>query len=69
MPCVCPMHRHAPALPEGTIAELAQALNAGQVQNLIIVGGNPAYNAPADLDWRALQETVGEVIRVGYYAD
>ena len=52
-----------------TITALATAIRGGSVKTLVILGGNPAYNAPADLDWRALQKTVGEVIRVGYYAD
>jgi molybdopterin-containing oxidoreductase family iron-sulfur binding subunit len=32
-----------------TIVELAAALEAGRVDTLVILGGNPAYNAPADL--------------------
>ena len=31
------------------IAELTQRLTAGQVETLIILGGNPVYDAPADL--------------------
>lgn len=30
-------------------------LNAGGVENLIILGGNPVYNAPVDLDWATAQ--------------
>ena len=51
------------------IADLANAIKGGSVRTLVILGGNPAYNAPADLDWAGLQKTVGEVIRLGYYAD
>ena len=54
---------------EGTLAELAAALNGGQVQTLVILGGNPAYNAPADLNWRAAQAKAGTVVRLGYYED
>jgi Fe-S-cluster-containing dehydrogenase component len=32
------------------IASLAAALDAGQVDTLVIIGGNPVYNAPADLE-------------------
>jgi molybdopterin-containing oxidoreductase family iron-sulfur binding subunit len=39
------------------------------VQTLVILGGNPAYNAPADLDWPSLQKSVPEVVRLGYYED
>ena len=52
-----------------TISALATAIKAGSVRTLIVLGGNPAYNAPADLDWSALQKSVTDVIRVGYYAD
>ena len=52
-----------------TIAGLATAIRGGSVKTLVILGGNPAYNAPADLDWPALQKSVGEVVRVGYYSD
>ncbi len=52
-----------------SIADLAGAIRAGAVKTLIILGGNPAYNAPADLDWPALQKSVAEVVRYGYYVD
>jgi MoCo/4Fe-4S cofactor protein with predicted Tat translocation signal len=59
----------SPDVSEGTIEQLAQSLNAGQVQTLVILGGNPAYNAPADLNWAATQKKAKQVIRVGYYDD
>ncbi len=52
-----------------SIGDLARAIKAGSVKTLVILGGNPAYNAPADLDWSALQKSVGDVIRYGYAAD
>ena len=52
-----------------TIQQLAAVIKAGSVKTLFILGGNPAYNAPADLDWMALQKSVPEVIRYGYYVD
>jgi molybdopterin-containing oxidoreductase family iron-sulfur binding subunit len=52
-----------------TISALAAAISVGSVKTLVVLGGNPAYNAPADLNWSALQKSVPEVIRVGYYAD
>jgi len=51
------------------IEALATAIRGGAVKTLLVLGGNPAYNAPADLDWAALQKSVAEVIRFGYYAD
>ncbi len=34
-----------------SIQELAQDLDSGQIDLLVILGGNPVYNAPADLDF------------------
>jgi molybdopterin-containing oxidoreductase family iron-sulfur binding subunit len=51
------------------IGDLATAIKGGSVKTLVVLGGNPAYNAPADLDWVALQKSVGEVVRYGYFAD
>ncbi len=60
-----------PAAPEigHGLGELAQALNQGQVQTLVILGGNPVYSAPADFDWAKTQAKAKEVIRLGYYED
>jgi molybdopterin-containing oxidoreductase family iron-sulfur binding subunit len=52
-----------------SLAELAESIRTGSVETLVILGGNPAYNAPVDLDWTALQKSVGNVIRHGYYND
>ncbi len=52
-----------------TIEALATAIKAGTVKTLFILNGNPAYNAPADLDFGALLKSVPDVIRYGYYAD
>ncbi len=53
----------------GSISELATALNAGEVEMLVILGGNPAYNAPADANWAAAQAKARSVVRLGYYED
>jgi molybdopterin-containing oxidoreductase family iron-sulfur binding subunit len=53
----------------GTIAGLAGALFAGRVQTLVILGGNPAYNAPIDLNWPKAQARAKTVVRLGYYED
>ncbi|MBI5380824.1 MAG: TAT-variant-translocated molybdopterin oxidoreductase [Opitutae bacterium] len=52
-----------------SIQDLAATIKTGAVKTLVIVGGNPAYNAPAELNWPALQQSVPEVIRYGYYVD
>jgi molybdopterin-containing oxidoreductase family iron-sulfur binding subunit len=59
----------APDAREGSLVELAQALNAGQVETLVMLGGNPGYSAPADLNWAATQRKAKNVIRLGYYED
>ena len=52
-----------------SLAALAAAIQAGAVRTLVLVNGNPAYNAPADLDFAARIKSVPEVVRFGYYAD
>jgi MoCo/4Fe-4S cofactor protein with predicted Tat translocation signal len=52
-----------------SIGDLAAQLRGGMVKTLVILGGNPVYNAPADLDWPELQRKVPEVVRFGYYVD
>jgi molybdopterin-containing oxidoreductase family iron-sulfur binding subunit len=54
---------------ERGIAELARALNAGQVETLLMLGGNPVYTAPADLDWANTQRKAKMVARLAYYED
>ena len=58
-----------PAASASSIFALAAALKDKSVKTLVVLGGNPAYNAPADLDWAALQKSVPEVVRYGYYQD
>jgi MoCo/4Fe-4S cofactor protein with predicted Tat translocation signal len=55
----------------GSIADLAKALDAGSVETLVVLGGNPAYDAPADLKWNETlaKSKVQTVIRLGYYED
>jgi molybdopterin-containing oxidoreductase family iron-sulfur binding subunit len=52
-----------------TIQQLVERIKSGAVKTLFILGGNPVYNAPVELDWPALQKTVPEVVRYGYYVD
>ncbi|HZZ59081.1 MAG TPA: TAT-variant-translocated molybdopterin oxidoreductase [Opitutaceae bacterium] len=52
-----------------SLADLAGAIRGGRVKTLVILGGNPVYNAPADLDWASLQKSVPQVVRLGYYVD
>ena len=63
------VYQDSPDTGEGTIAELAAALNAGQVESLVVIGGNPVYNAPAELDWAKTQRKAKTIVRLGYYED
>lgn len=55
--------------PAASISALAKALGDKAVKTLVIVGGNPVYNAPADLDFAAKVKNAETVIRLGYYED
>ena len=52
-----------------SLRELVGAMAAGQVEVLLILGGNPVYNAPVDLDFGAALEQVGFRVHLGTYAD
>jgi len=51
------------------IVGLAKAISAGAVKTLFIFGGNPAYNAPANLDFPSLLKKVPDVVRLGLFED
>ena len=51
------------------IAELSKEITGGNVKTLFILGGNPAFNAPADLKFARLIRNVKTVIRHGLYED
>ena len=58
-----------PAIAEraGTLAELVTAMRAGAVDTLLVLDGNPVYDAPADLDFLSAFEQVPRRIRLGLY--
>jgi molybdopterin-containing oxidoreductase family iron-sulfur binding subunit len=58
-----------PAKAAATIEQLAKEMSDGKVQTLFIVGGNPVYNAPADLEWAKLQDKVQHVVRLAHHED
>jgi molybdopterin-containing oxidoreductase family iron-sulfur binding subunit len=53
----------------GNLAELAAQIQQGQVETLVILGGNPAFDAPADMDFGALMKRVKTTVRLGLHAD
>ncbi|QDT38231.1 TAT-variant-translocated molybdopterin oxidoreductase [Stratiformator vulcanicus] len=58
----------ADAGPEG-LGLLVDQLNAGAVETLLILGGNPVYDAPADLKFGEAMGKAGRSIRLGEYRD
>ena len=58
-----------PATGSDNLAGFVQKTDAGQTKTLVILGGNPAYDFPANLNFVALAKKVPEIIRVGYYVD
>ena len=49
------------------IRELCALLQAGSVDTLVILGGNPVYDAPADLDFAACMRKASEVIHLSFH--
>ena len=52
-----------------SIRELVDDMNAGKVDTLLIIGGNPVYNAPADLEFEKAFDKVKLRLRLGIYND
>ncbi len=61
------------------ISQLATDINDGRIKQLLILGGDPVYNAQRGLagdrvtgqplDWGDLQKKVPEIVRLGYHED
>ena len=54
------------AKPGTGIVELSKELAGSKVQTLVILGGNPAYDAPADTDFANAMKKAANVIHLGY---
>jgi Fe-S-cluster-containing dehydrogenase component len=52
-----------------SIETLAKDMAAGKVETLVILGGNPVYNAPADLDFASALGKVKNRIHCGQHLD
>ncbi|MEO8204696.1 MAG: TAT-variant-translocated molybdopterin oxidoreductase [Chthoniobacterales bacterium] len=56
--------------PSATIEELTDILKAGRITSLFILGGNPVYNAPANLNFgELLKDTLANTVRLGFFED
>ena len=58
-----------PAVHGEELAELTAAMAGGDVQLLVIIGGNPVYTAPADLDFASALANVPTSVHLGLYYD
>jgi len=58
-----------PVLQLDSLKELVGDMNAGRVQLLVVIGGNPVFTAPADLDFRKALTKVPETVRLGFWED
>ncbi len=72
--------RQLPKTPRASsILQLASEIDAGRIQQLFILGGDPVYSAPRSItidrkskqpiDWPELQKRVPDVVRLGFYED
>src|SRR5688500_8990826 len=58
------------ALPSvSSLATLVSAMNGGTVQTLVVLGGNPLFDAPADLGFAAAMAKVPRSIALGHTVD
>ena len=52
-----------------SLRELVKDMETGRVEVLVVVGGNPVYNAPADFGFASAMEKVKFRARLGLYED
>ena len=58
------------ALPSvSSLASLVSAMNAGTIKTLVVLGGNPVFDAPADLDFASAMAKVPQSIALGHTVD
>jgi MoCo/4Fe-4S cofactor protein with predicted Tat translocation signal len=51
------------------LGELTGAMKGGQVKTLVVLGTNPGYDAPADLDFAGAAQRVEEIVHLGSHVD
>jgi molybdopterin-containing oxidoreductase family iron-sulfur binding subunit len=51
----------------GDLTTLTGRLNAGEISTLVVVGGNPVYDAPVDLDFAKAMAKAAEVVHLSFY--
>ncbi|HZE12935.1 MAG TPA: 4Fe-4S dicluster domain-containing protein, partial [Chthoniobacterales bacterium] len=53
----------------GDLRELTDDIRAGKVETLVIIEGNPVYDAPADFEFAELLRQVPQAIHLGLYSN
>ncbi len=56
-----------PSPPARDLRELVSDTNAGAVDTLLIIGGNPVYDAPADFEFARLLPKIASAVHFGLY--
>jgi molybdopterin-containing oxidoreductase family iron-sulfur binding subunit len=51
------------------LQQLADAMRAGAIKTVVVLGGNPVYDAPVDVDMAGALAKVGNRIRLGDHVD
>ncbi|EHR01816.1 4Fe-4S dicluster domain-containing protein [Bradyrhizobium sp. WSM471] len=64
-----PIDRTPSGKQAGSLEQLASDLDAGRVRQLVMIGANPAYDAPADLRFEARAQKATFRLHMGEYAD
>ena len=52
-----------------SLSTLTGKMNGGEIKSLLVLGGNPIYSSPADIDFGAALSNVADAIYVGEYDD
>ncbi len=51
------------------LADLVKNITDGKISTLIILGGNPSYNSPSDIDFSSLLKKIDHTIQISPYDD
>ena len=58
-----------PEVQVDSLRELVAAMRAGEVESLVILGGNPVFDAPADFEFAGALELVPLTVHLSQYVD
>jgi MoCo/4Fe-4S cofactor protein with predicted Tat translocation signal len=64
-----PVVESRPTDPRSSLSDLAADMKAGRVEMLVVLGANPVYSAPADLDFETAMDKVKLRVHLGLYQD